>query len=152
MTRRARRNHTPAFKGEMTLAQLADYFDVHPNQIAAQCIRHEHRQRVHSAPEVDRARGHQYAKTRTDRYHRVARAAKNTSRKTERSTGPLIRMRTPPNSTSITQASFATAAAGASPATTIGTNAGPPRTLLSAFFVASVACRRQRNKRLGLMS
>ena len=42
MTRRARRNHTPAFKakvalaairGEMTLAQLAEYFDVHPNQI-----------------------------------------------------------------------------------------------------------------------
>ena len=36
------RNHTPAFKakvalaavkGEMTLAQLADHFDVHPNQI-----------------------------------------------------------------------------------------------------------------------
>ena len=42
MTRRARRNHTPAFKakvalaavkGEMTLAQLAEHFDVHPNQI-----------------------------------------------------------------------------------------------------------------------
>src|SRR5450432_3890036 len=39
MTRRARRNHTPAFKakvalaaikGEMTLAQLAEHFDVHP--------------------------------------------------------------------------------------------------------------------------
>jgi hypothetical protein len=30
--------------------------------------------------------------------------------------------------------------AGASPATTIGTNAGPPRTLLSAFFAA---CRRR---------
>ena len=42
MNRRARRNHTPAFKakvalsairGEMTLAQLAEHFDVHPNQI-----------------------------------------------------------------------------------------------------------------------
>lgn len=42
MTRRARRNHTPAFKakvalaaikGEKTLAQLAQFFDVHPNQI-----------------------------------------------------------------------------------------------------------------------
>ena len=38
MTRRARRNHTPAFKakvalaaikGEMTLTQLAEHFDVH---------------------------------------------------------------------------------------------------------------------------
>jgi transposase len=44
MTRRARRNHTPAFKakvalaaikGEMTLAQLAEQFDVHPIQITA---------------------------------------------------------------------------------------------------------------------
>ncbi len=42
MTRRARRNHTPAFKakvalaaikGEKTLAELAQHFDVHPNQI-----------------------------------------------------------------------------------------------------------------------
>ena len=42
MTRRARRNHTPAFKakvalaaikGEKTLAELAQQFDVHPNQI-----------------------------------------------------------------------------------------------------------------------
>ena len=42
MSRRPRRNHTPAFKakvalaavkGEMMLAQLADHFDVHPNQI-----------------------------------------------------------------------------------------------------------------------
>jgi transposase len=41
MTRRARRNPTPAFKakvalaaikGEMTLAQLAEHFDVHPNR------------------------------------------------------------------------------------------------------------------------
>jgi transposase-like protein len=42
MKRRPRRNHTPAFKakvaiaaikGDRTLAQLADQFDVHPNQI-----------------------------------------------------------------------------------------------------------------------
>jgi transposase len=42
MTRRARRNHTPAFKakvalaalkGEKTLSELAQFFDVHPNQI-----------------------------------------------------------------------------------------------------------------------
>ena len=42
MNRRARRHHTPAFKakvalaaikGEMTLAQLSEHFDVHPNQI-----------------------------------------------------------------------------------------------------------------------
>ena len=42
MSRQARRTHTPAFKakvalaaikGEMTLAHLAEHFDVHPNQI-----------------------------------------------------------------------------------------------------------------------
>lgn len=42
MSRRARRTHTPAFKakvplaairGEMTLGQLAEHFDVHPNKI-----------------------------------------------------------------------------------------------------------------------
>src|ERR1700716_3945647 len=42
MSRRQRRNHTPAFKakvalaavkGDRTLAQLAEHFDVHPNQI-----------------------------------------------------------------------------------------------------------------------
>ena len=44
MTRRPRRNHTPAFKakvalaaikGDRTLAQLAEQFDVHPNQITS---------------------------------------------------------------------------------------------------------------------
>lgn len=42
MTRRPRRNHSPAFKakvameavkGEVTLAELAQRYDVHPNQI-----------------------------------------------------------------------------------------------------------------------
>src|SRR5271170_1821969 len=42
MSKRPRRNHTPSFKakvalaaikGEMTLSQLAEHFDVHPNQI-----------------------------------------------------------------------------------------------------------------------
>src|SRR5271169_6715097 len=148
-------NQTRAIPGEDfdSIASLrAEDKQIAAEWIAAQCVRHQHRQRVQSAPEVDRARGHQYAKTRADRYHRVVRAAKNTSRKTERSTGPLIRMRTSLNSTSTTQASFTTGAAGASPDTTIGTNVGPLRTLLSAFFVASAACRRHRNKRLGLMS
>ena len=44
MGRRARRNHSPAFKakvalaaikGDRTIAQLAEHFDVHPNQITA---------------------------------------------------------------------------------------------------------------------
>ena len=42
MSRRPRRNHTPAFKakvaiaavkGERTIAQIAEHFDVHPNQV-----------------------------------------------------------------------------------------------------------------------
>jgi transposase len=44
MTRRRRRNHTPGFKakvalaaikGDRTLAELAEQFDVHPNQITS---------------------------------------------------------------------------------------------------------------------
>ena len=44
MNRRPRRNHTPAFKakvalaavkGDPTIAQLAEHFDVHPNQVTA---------------------------------------------------------------------------------------------------------------------
>ena len=44
MSRRTRRNHTPAFKakmalaavkGDRTMAQLAEQFDVHPNRITA---------------------------------------------------------------------------------------------------------------------
>jgi transposase len=44
MSRRLRRNHSPAFKakvalaaikGDRTLAQLAEQFDVHPNQITS---------------------------------------------------------------------------------------------------------------------
>ena len=44
MSRRARRNHTPAFKakvalaavkGDRTIARLPEQFDVHPNQITA---------------------------------------------------------------------------------------------------------------------
>ena len=44
MSRQPRRNHTPAFKakvalaavkGDRTVAQLAEHFDVHPNQITA---------------------------------------------------------------------------------------------------------------------
>ena len=44
MTKRTRRNHTPAFKakvalaaikGDRTVSELADQFDVHPNQITS---------------------------------------------------------------------------------------------------------------------
>ena len=44
MSRRARRNHTPAFKakvalaaikGDRTLGQLAEQFDVHPSQVTS---------------------------------------------------------------------------------------------------------------------
>lgn len=48
MTKRTRRNHTPAFKakvalaalkGEKTLGELAQLFDVHPNQITNWSLR-----------------------------------------------------------------------------------------------------------------
>jgi transposase len=44
MSRRPRRNHTPAFKakvalaavkGDLTIAQIAEQFDIHPNQVTA---------------------------------------------------------------------------------------------------------------------
>jgi len=44
MSRRPRRNHTPAFKakvalaaikGERTIAQLAEQYEVHPNQVTS---------------------------------------------------------------------------------------------------------------------
>jgi transposase len=44
MSRRPRRNHSPAFKakvaiaaikGERTISQIAEHFDVHPNQVTA---------------------------------------------------------------------------------------------------------------------
>jgi len=44
MSRRPRRNHTPAFKakvalatikGDRTIAQIAEQFDVHPNQVTS---------------------------------------------------------------------------------------------------------------------
>jgi transposase-like protein len=47
MTRRPRRNHTPVFKakvalaaikGDRTLAQLTEQFDVHPNQITSAAL------------------------------------------------------------------------------------------------------------------
>ena len=68
MSRRPRRNHTPAFKakvalaaikGDRTLAQLAEQFDVHPNQITTwkaqlrgrgcRCVRSWRRQRSGAA-------------------------------------------------------------------------------------------------------
>jgi transposase len=63
MSRRTRRNHTPAFKakvalaavkGDRTLAQLAEQFDVHPNQITtwkAQLARPPMRSVPAAAPE-----------------------------------------------------------------------------------------------------
>src|ERR1700738_5109353 len=56
MSRRPRRNHSPAFKakvalaavkGDRTIAQLAEHFDVHPNQIGT-----SRSQREASAPEI----------------------------------------------------------------------------------------------------
>jgi transposase len=58
MSKRPRRNHTPAFKakvalcaikGDRTLAQLAELFDVHPNQITSWKAQLDHT-RVRSRP------------------------------------------------------------------------------------------------------
>ena len=64
MSRRPRRNHSAAFKakvalaavkGDRTIAQLAEHFDVHPNQITAWKSQLEA-----SASEIlDREAGHQ---------------------------------------------------------------------------------------------
>jgi transposase-like protein len=52
MQRRPRRNHTPGFKakvalaavkGDRTLAELAEQFDVHPNQVTSQKLLAERR-------------------------------------------------------------------------------------------------------------
>ena len=59
MSRRPRRNHTPAFKakvalaavkGDRTLAQLAEQFDVHPNQITSWKAQLEGELRMFSVP------------------------------------------------------------------------------------------------------
>ena len=59
MSRRPRRNHTPAFKakvalaaikGDRTLAQLAEQFDVHPNQITPWKAQLEGRRPMCSVP------------------------------------------------------------------------------------------------------
>ena len=65
MKRRPRRNHTPAFKakvalaaikGDRTLAQLAEQFDVHPNQITIWKTQLENGRRMFSVPAVARPR------------------------------------------------------------------------------------------------
>jgi len=67
MNRRPRRNHTPAFKakvalcaikGDRTLAELAEQFDVHPNQITSWKAQLEGGQRKFSvaAAATDRCR------------------------------------------------------------------------------------------------
>lgn len=57
--RRARRNHTPAFKakvalaavkGDRTITQLAEQFDVHPNQITTWKAQLEARRPMRSVP------------------------------------------------------------------------------------------------------
>lgn len=52
MTRRKRRNHAPGFKAQVALAELAQQFDVHPNQITEW-----KRQLVESAGRVFDAKG-----------------------------------------------------------------------------------------------
>ena len=60
MSRRPRRNHSPAFKakvalaavkGDRTIAQLAEHFDVHPNQITAWKSQLEGTSRVCAMPQ-----------------------------------------------------------------------------------------------------
>jgi transposase len=65
MTKRTRRNHTPAFKakvalaamkGDKTLAELAEQFDVHPNQIGQWRSQFSMGRRLFSAPTRGRRR------------------------------------------------------------------------------------------------
>lgn len=67
MTKRARRNHTPAFKakvalaavkGARTLAQLAEQFDVHPNQTIRS---HRGKRNLKAEPPMCSARGQQHS-------------------------------------------------------------------------------------------
>ena len=66
MTKRPRRNHSPAFKakvavaaikGEKTLAELAQQFEVHPNQIAQWRTYVRRRQALHRS-DVEELEGH----------------------------------------------------------------------------------------------
>src|ERR1700689_1162735 len=59
-------NQTRTIPGEDSdsIASLgAEHKQIAAERIAAQRLRHQHRQRVHSTPEVDRACGHQNTKT-----------------------------------------------------------------------------------------
>ena len=71
MKRRPRRNHTPAFrakvaiaaiKGERTLAQLAEQFDVHPSQITIWEAQLESGQPTFSVPALAKPHSPQTAK------------------------------------------------------------------------------------------
>jgi transposase len=67
MSRRPRRNHTPAFKakvalaaikGDRTLAQPAEQFDVHPNQITSWKAQLEGEVSMFSIPALATERAH----------------------------------------------------------------------------------------------